>query len=127
MASNREQRQEDVRFLVMRLLEENPSITTREIARLVGISNGSAHYCVTALISKGFVELRNLARYGKKTDYFYELTPQGIKIKTGLALKFLERKRKDYEFLKSEIAGLEAELSSEGNNILARDGSSNGN
>ena len=36
----------------MRLLDEDPSISTREIAKQVGISNGAAYYCVTALIEK---------------------------------------------------------------------------
>ena len=58
MASQREQQQEETRLKVMRLLDENPSISTRDIARTVGISNGAAYYCVTALIDKVFVKLK---------------------------------------------------------------------
>ena len=43
----------------MRLLEDDPSISTRGIAQKVGISNGAAYYCVTALVEKGFVKLKN--------------------------------------------------------------------
>lgn len=110
----------------MRLLDEDPSITTREIARLVGISNGSAHYCVTALISKGFVKFQNFARSGSRAKYLYELTPQGIRTKSILTVKFLDRKRKEFDILKSEIARLEFELSPENKNFLACDESSDG-
>ena len=60
MASKREKQQEEKHFRVMRLLDEDPTVSTREIARRVGISNGAAYYCVTALIDMGFVKLKTL-------------------------------------------------------------------
>ena len=110
MASQREQQQEETHFRVMRLLQENPSISTREIARRVGISNGTAYYCVTALIEKGFVKLRNFTQSKNKANYIYELTPRGIRAKAALTVSFLERKRHEYEDLKLEIERLESEL-----------------
>ena len=110
MASQREQQQEETHFRVMRLLGEDPSISTREIARRVGISNGAAHYCVTALVDKGFVKLKNFARSKTKSNYIYQLTPRGIRAKAELTVSFLERKRHEYEDLKLEIERLESEL-----------------
>ena len=110
MASQREQQQEDTRLKVMRLLDEDPFISTREIARKVGISNGAAYYCVTALVDKGFVKLKNFARSQTKSNYIYELTPRGIRAKAVLTVSFLERKRHEYEDLKVEIERLESEL-----------------
>ena len=95
---------------VMRLLDEDPSISTREIARKVGISNGAAYYCVTALVDKGFVKLKNFALSKTKGNYIYELTPRGIRAKAVLTVSFLERKRHEYEGLKLEIERLESEL-----------------
>ena len=94
----------------MRLLDDYPSISTREIARKVGISNGAAYYCVTALIDKGFVKLKNFARSKTKGNYIYELTPRGIRAKAALTVSFLERKRNEYDSLKLEIERLENEL-----------------
>ena len=111
MVSQREQQQEDTHFRVMRLLDEDPSVSTREIARRVGISNGAAYYCVTALVDKGFVKLKNFARSKTKGSYIYELTPRGISAKATLTVSFLERKRHEYEDLKLEIERLEGELS----------------
>ena len=100
----------------MRLLDQDPSISTREIARRVGISNGAAYYCVTALIEKGFVKLRNFARSKTKGNYIYELTPRGIRVKAALTVSFLERKKHEYEDLKLEIQRLESELGVEEDN-----------
>ena len=94
----------------MRLLDEKPSISTREIARKVGISNGAAYYCVTALVEKGFVTLKNFTQSKSKANYIYELTPRGIRAKAALTVSFLERKRHEYADLKLEIERLENEL-----------------
>ena len=61
VASNRAERQEEIQFRVMRLLAENPEISTRQIADAVGVSNGKAYYCVSALIEKGLVKVRNFS------------------------------------------------------------------
>ena len=110
MASQRGQQQEETHFRVMRLLDDDPYISTREIARRVGISNGAAYYCVTALVDKGFVKLKNFARSKTKGNYIYELTPRGIRAKALLTVSFLERKKHEYEDLKVEIERLESEL-----------------
>ena len=110
MASRREERKQEIHFYVMRLLDENPSITTREIANRVGLSNGSAYYCVNALIDKGFVKLKNFTNSKTKTNYLYELTPRGVRAKAALTVQFLERKKDEYNDLKAEILRLESEL-----------------
>ena len=50
MASKRSQQQEEIRLRILRLLNENSNLSTRKIAKLVGISNGSTYYCINALI-----------------------------------------------------------------------------
>ena len=106
----------------MRLLDEDPSISTREIAKKVGISNGAAYYCVTSLVEKGFVKLKNFKQSKNKANYIYELTPRGIRAKAALTVSFLERKKQEYEDLKLEIVRLENELGVEENNEPANTG-----
>ena len=124
MASQREQQQQETHFRVMRLLDENPSISTREIARKVGISNGAAYYCVTALVEKGFVKLKSFTQSKTKTNYIYELTPRGLRTKAALTVSFLERKRHEYEDLKLEIECLESELGADKNSKSSKSGGS---
>ena len=61
MTSQRSKLQEDTHFRVLRLLQANPEMTQRELARAVGISVGGVHYVLNALIDKGFVKLGNFS------------------------------------------------------------------
>ena len=110
MASRRSEQQEETRFRMLRLLDENPELSTRQLAYQMGISNGAAYYCLNALIEKGFVKLGNFQRAESKSKYFYILTPQGIAERAGLTRRFLARKMAEYESLKAEIEDLEAEI-----------------
>ena len=110
MASTRDQRKQETNLKVMQLVDSDPSVSTREIAQRVGISNGAAYYCVTALIDKGFVKLKNFTQSKTKANYIYELTPRGIRAKAALTVQFLELKKDEYNDLKAEIKRLENEL-----------------
>ena len=111
MASRRKEHQEDAKFRVFQIINENPQMTTREIAQKVGISNGSAYYLLTSLIDMGFVKLSNFKDSSQKIKYSYLLTPKGIREKSLVTSKFLVRKKQEYELLKKEIIELERNLS----------------
>ena len=96
----------------MKLVSENPKISTRQIAIKVGISNGSAYYLLNALIKKGFVKFENFLANPSKGRYVYLLTPKGIREKYKLTFRFLERKKKEFKQLKKEISMLENESKS---------------
>lgn len=93
----------DVQYKLLRLLEANPQMSQRDIARMLGISLGKVNYCVQALIAKGWVKATNFTNSHNKTAYMYLLTPQGIEKKATLALKFLKLKIREYETLRAEI------------------------
>lgn len=109
MASRREEQQEDVRLRVMRLINGNPELSSRQVADRVGISNGSAYYVLTALVEKGFVKLENFKNNPRKGQYAYLLTPKGVREKSLLTHRFIERKRQEYDDLRAEIELLERE------------------
>ena len=109
MASTRDERQAEVRLKALRLLAENPEMSTRELASAVGISNGSAYYVITALLEKGFLKLGNFKKSPRKGQYAYLLTPKGIREKSLLTHSFIERKREEFAVLKAEIKALEEE------------------
>ena len=109
MASRREQHQEDVRLRVMRLIDENSEMSSRQIADKVGIANGSAYYVLTALVERGFVKLGNFKNNPRKGQYAYLLTPKGIREKSLLTHRFIGRKRQEFEALRAEIESLEGE------------------
>jgi EPS-associated MarR family transcriptional regulator len=109
LASRREQHQEDVRLRVMRLIDENSKMSSRQIADKVGIANGSAYYVLTALVEKGFVKLGNFKNNPRKGQYAYLLTPKGIREKSLLTHRFIGRKRQEFDALRAEIESLEEE------------------
>ena len=95
--------QEDTSFRVLRILEENPDLTQRELAGQVGMSLGGFNYCIKALIEKGYVKAENFQNSKNKFKYVYVLTPSGIAQKIALTGRFLHRKLEEYEALKKEI------------------------
>lgn len=101
---------EDVRFRVMRLLQDNPKLSQRQLADEVGISLGAVNYCLRALIDKGDVKVRNFRAADNKQRYAYILTPKGMARKAAITRRFLARKIAEYEALKAEIAALESEF-----------------
>ena len=112
MASRREEQQESARLRVMRLLSDNPKISTRGVADAVGISNGGAYYVLRALVEKGFVKLESFSNNTRKGQYVYLLTPKGIVEKSLLTHRFIKRKRVEFEALHAEIKALEEEMGS---------------
>ena len=95
----------------MRLLEENPDLTQRELAEQLGVSLGSVNYCLKALMKKGWLKMKNFIRSKNKFGYIYVLTSRGFAERAELTSKFLARKVMEYENLKQEIEVMRAEVS----------------
>lgn len=110
MTSKRTKLQEDTHFRVLRLLQDNPEMSQRELADAVGVSVGGMHYVLNALIDKGLVKLGNFTAAEDKRRYAYVLTPKGIARKAALTRAFLVRKMDEYEALRNEIDTLKAEM-----------------
>ena len=98
--------QQDTTFCVMTLLAKNPDLTQRELAKKVGVSLGSINYCLGALIDKGLVKMQRFSESKNKFCYIYVLTPSGVTEKSKLTSKFLQRKLKEYELIKSQIKSI---------------------
>ena len=106
MSSNRQTSKDDTSFRVLHLLQENPDITQRELAERLGVSVGALNYCLRSLVDKGFVKVQNFSASPNKCGYAYVLTPQGISEKITLTKAFLQRKLREYDALKAEIAAV---------------------
>ena len=112
MASKHLEHVEDLHFRVLKLLQDNPDLSQRELAERLGVSNGKLHYCIRALMDKGLVKLGNFANSKHHLGYAYLLTPAGISQKASMASNFLKRKMAEYEALQQEIAALQADMGS---------------
>jgi EPS-associated MarR family transcriptional regulator len=114
MTSRQAQIQEDTYFRVMRILQENPDLTQRELAEKLGVSVGGLNYCLKALMDKGWVKMQNFQNSKNKFKYVYLLTPQGIAERVALTSRFLDRKMQEYEALKAEIESLHQDVQQAG-------------
>jgi len=96
----------------MRILQENPDPTQRELAEKLGVSVGGLNYCLKDLMDKGWVKMQKFQNSKKKFKYAYLVTPQGIPEKVALTTRFLERKMREYYDLKLEIESLNQDVKS---------------
>ena len=114
MTSRQAKLQEDTYFRVMRILQENPDLTQRELAEKLGISVGGLNYCLKALMEKGLVKMKNFANSKNKFGYVYVLTPTGMAEKAAITHRLLPRKMDEYEALKAETEALRSEVEKTG-------------
>ena len=103
---------EDTHYKVLKILEQTPHISQRELAREMGVSLGKVNYCLKALVERGWVKMDNFSHNPHKLHYAYLLTPRGLKAKTTLTTSFLKRKLVEYEALKAEIERLQDDAES---------------
>lgn len=94
----------------MRLLEEHPDCSQRELSRRMGVSLGKTHYLLRALLEKGWVKAQNFSRSDRKLRYAYVLTPNGVRERVKLTRAFLARKESEYIELRTQISRLRTEL-----------------
>jgi len=100
---------DETHFQLIRLLEANPRMSQRDVARELGISLGKTNYCLQALIAKGWVKATDFRNSKNRIAYTYLLTPRGIEEKARLTLRFLKIKMAEYETLRGEIERLQRE------------------
>jgi EPS-associated MarR family transcriptional regulator len=101
---------EEIYLKILRIIDECPKITQRELAEQLGVSLGKINYCLKALKEKGFVKWGNFSSNPNKTQYLNLLTPVGVSEKMFLTASFLKRKYDEYDNLNQEIQLLELEI-----------------
>lgn len=100
----------EVHLRLLKLVEQNPGWTQRQLADALGISLGKTNFCLRALRDKGLIKWGNFSQNPNKLQYMHLLTPKGIAQKLRLTAHFLHRKEREYQELRREIARLRAEL-----------------
>jgi EPS-associated MarR family transcriptional regulator len=102
---------DELRYQLLKHLEQNPEMSQRQLASELGISLGKANYCLKALIDKGWVKAENFRQSSNKLRYGYLLTPGGLEEKARVTLRFLKRKQKEHQQLVKELEELRREAS----------------
>jgi EPS-associated MarR family transcriptional regulator len=101
---------QELEYRALKILEQQPDLTQRQLAEELGVSLGKTHYLVKSLIDVGWVKLDNFQKSNSKWGYAYLLTPKGIAEKAAITGRFLVRKQREYNELQQEIAQLQKEV-----------------
>lgn len=105
---------ETTHYGLLKTLEENPSLSQRDLAKRLGISLGKVNFCLNALIAKGSLKINNFRNNENKLAYAYLLTPRGVEEKARITVGFLKHKMQEYEQLRKEIEELKLEAAQKG-------------
>ena len=100
----------ELEYRALKLIEQQPDMTQRQIAEELNVSLGKTHYLIKSLIDVGWVKLENFQRSDNKLGYAYLLTPSGIIEKAVITAQFLKRKQQEYSELQLEIQQLQEEI-----------------
>ena len=106
---------QELEYRALKILEQQPDMTQRELAEALGVSLGKTHYLVKSLIDVGWVKLDNFQRSDNKWGYAYLLTPKGMIEKAAITARFLVRKQREYGDLQLEIQQLQEEVKQQQN------------
>lgn len=99
---------------LLKTLEDNPSLSQRDLAKRLGVSLGKVNFCLNALVEKGCLKVNNFRNSDNKLAYAYLLTPRGVEEKARITVHFLKYKMQEYERLRAEIAELKKEAEQKG-------------
>lgn len=97
---------DEYRYKILKLVQENPEISQRALAKALSISLGKTNFCLKALIDVGLLKVGNFRNSKNKLAYMYLLTPSGLEAKASITMRFLKYKLEEYESLQIEIEEL---------------------
>ncbi|MDX8409992.1 MAG: MarR family EPS-associated transcriptional regulator [Mariprofundales bacterium] len=104
-----EQHDPTLHYHLLKIIEQRPEASQRQIALEVGVSLGKVNYCLKALMQKGVIKVRNFSGSSNKKAYAYYLTPDGMRVKARLTRNFFRRVEAEYAMLKREVELLQEE------------------
>jgi EPS-associated MarR family transcriptional regulator len=99
-----------IQLQLLQLLAQDPHMSQRDLSRNMGVALGRVNYCLSGLKEKGFIELENFKGAANQLRYAYILTPSGFEEKLRLTVRFLKRRLKEYEEIKTQIQTLSREV-----------------
>ena len=101
---------QELQYRALKILEEHPYFTQRQLSKELGVSLGKTHYLLKSFIDVGWIKLDNFQRSHNKWGYAYLLTPRGLAEKAAITVRFLKRKEQEYIELQLEIVRLQKEI-----------------
>jgi EPS-associated MarR family transcriptional regulator len=112
---------DSIRYRLLSLLQSNPELSQRDLAKRTGISLGKTNYCLKALTECGWVKIQNFQNCRNKSAYLYVVTPAGVAEKIRVTRRFLARKVLEHAELTHEIQHLRREVRQQAKSTIKKD------
>jgi glycosyltransferase involved in cell wall biosynthesis len=77
MTTRRQTANDDTLFWTLKLIQDNPSITQRSLAKEVGINVSSINFCLKALAESGWIKVGNFSKNPDKLSYLCKVRDAG--------------------------------------------------
>ena len=106
---------QELEYRALKILDQQSVQTQRQLSEALGVSLGKTNFVLKSLIDVGWVKLDNFQRSDNKWGYAYLLTPSGVAEKAAITVRFLKRKKQEYNDLQLEIARLQKEVQQQRN------------
>jgi DNA-binding Lrp family transcriptional regulator len=69
MTTRRQTANDDTLFWTLKVLQENPGVSQRTLAKEVGINVSTINFCLKALVEKGWIKMGNFSKNPDKLSY----------------------------------------------------------
>ena len=99
---------------LLKTLENNPSLSQRDLAKRMGVSLGKINFCLNALIEKGCLKVNNFRNSDNKLAEANFFMSGGVLQRACMTVEFLQIKMYEYERLRAEIEELKLEAEQKG-------------
>ena len=101
------------RYRLLSILQDNPELSQRDLAKAIGMSLGKTNYCLKSLIEQGWIKIYSFRNSRNKSAYLYKLTSAGLREKIRVTRRFLSIRLREYELMAKEIEQLRHEVQSQ--------------
>lgn len=96
---------DELTLTILRKAEELES--QRHLADELGLSVGKTNYVIRQLVKKGLIKMERFVQAGSINRCRYLLTTKGLREKIRLTERFIEKKKREYEELLSELDSMQ--------------------
>ena len=103
---------------VLEHIENNPNVTQSTLAESLGVAVGTINFVVKRMVKKGYIRVKQLERRRLK----YMITPEGIALRTRLALVSIQYSMQLYRETRLEAQKLLAQVRKQGYDSIRLEG-----
>ena len=103
---------------VLEHIENNPDVTQSTLAESLGVAVGTVNFVVKRMVKKGYIRVKQLERRRLK----YMVTPEGIALRTKLAIVSIQYSMQLYRETRLEAQKLLAQVRKQGYDSIRLEG-----